>query len=158
MGLQMDFSMLGAMDILDIAIFVENEAEDHYEQLETWARARGNESAAAFFKRMAGFEVLHRRQIADLRQELFGDTPPRYTDSAAWDVEAPDWDAVGPTLTLRQAMEIGVEAETKAHDYYEGAKEWARDARVEELLDTLARAELMHRRLIEDEMARLEDD
>lgn len=157
MGLEIDFSMLDAMDVLDIAIFVEDEAEDHYEQLETWARTRGNEEAAAFFKRMAGFEVLHRRQISDLRSELFGETPPRYTDSAAWEVEAPDWEALGETLTLRQAMEIGVGAETKAHDYYAGAMDYVKDAKVEELLDGLAKAELMHRRLIEEEMARLED-
>ena len=156
MVLEIDFSMLDAMDILDIAIFVENEAEESYEQLETWASARGNEEAAAFFKRMAGFEVLHRRQISDLRAELFGETPSRYTDSAAWEVEAPDWDALGETLTLRQAMEIGVGAETKAHDYYAGAMDYVTDAKVEELLDGLAKAELMHRSLIEEEMARLE--
>ena len=66
MGLQVDFSRLDAQDVLDIAIQVEQEAEDNYEQLATWLAADGNDETARFFKKMAGFEAKHREQLAAL--------------------------------------------------------------------------------------------
>lgn len=155
MGLTLDFSKLDAMDALDIAVFVEAEAADAYEQLAGFMDAKGEAEAADFFRRMIRLEQLHGVQVAALRRDLYGDAPARYTHNIAWEVEAPDFDRVGPSLDLRQAYEIALGAETRAHDFYAGAVEYARDDRVEELLEGLRKAELEHQRILREEMAKL---
>lgn len=155
MGVDLDFSKLTAMDVLDLAIYVENEAEDNYEQLVTWMKQQGNDEAAAFFKRMAGLEEVHRRQISAVRVELFGEASPTTTNAYAWEVETPDFDSIPANVSLRKAYEIAIGAETKAHDYYAGALEYASDPKMIELLKDLRDAELKHRALLEKEMATL---
>jgi rubrerythrin len=56
MALQVDFSRLDQQDVLDLAIQVEQEAEDSYLQLADWVGSDGNREASEFFARMAGFE------------------------------------------------------------------------------------------------------
>jgi rubrerythrin len=155
MVLDLDFSKLDAMDALDLAVFVEAEAAEAYEQLAGFMDAQGEGDAADFFRRMIRLERLHGEQVAALRRELFGDTPARYTHNIAWEVEVPDVDSLGATVDLRRAYEIALGAETRAHDFYAGAVEYARNDKVEELLDGLRKAELEHQRILREEMAKL---
>ena len=155
MGLDFDFSRLDAQDILDLAVFVEEEARDHYEQLETWMRQGGSDEAAKFFGKMVVLEANHLKVVTDKRKALFGDAPPRHTSNIAWEVEAPDYDSIGASLTLEQAFEIARGAEQRAHDYYAGAIDFATDPQVADLLEELRKAELEHLRLLDDWQSRL---
>ena len=157
MGLDLDFSKLDGMDVLDLAVYVEAEAAEYYEQLAAFMDAQGDAAAGDFFRRMIRLERLHGAQIAALRGELFGDRPSRYTHNIAWEVEAPDFDAAGKGLDLRRAYEIALGAETRAFDFYAGALEYARDGKVEELLATLRDAEADHQRMLRDGLAKLPD-
>jgi rubrerythrin len=139
MGMEFDFSMLQPMDILDMAIWVEAEAEGHYEQLASWAEGSADPQVVKFLTRMAGLEALHRQQIQELRQRKFGD----------------DYDKVYDNMSMRQALEIALEAEGKAHDYYAGAQEYISDSEALTLLEGLRKAELEHQRLLRDEISRL---
>jgi rubrerythrin len=154
MGLQVDFSRLDAQDVLDIAIQVEHEAEDNYEQLATWLAADGNDEAARFFKKMAGFEAKHREQLTAKRTALFGDAPPRHSDNAAWEVEQPAYEAIGSAVTLDQAFELAMDAERRAGDYYGEALEYAADPQVIELFEALKKAEFDHLRMLREQRAR----
>ncbi len=154
MGVDFDFSMLDAMDVLDIAVFIEREARDNYEQLATWSEAKSPE-AAAFFRRMAGLEALHERQVAERRAAVFGTTPARYTDSAAWEVETPDYAHVGPTFAMAQALRLALAAEERAEAYYRGVLEYVRDPQTEQFLAFLADSEVEHQRLLKGEIAKL---
>jgi len=156
MGMKLDFSMLQPMDILDLAIAVEREAKSHYEQLASWARAEGGGAVVDFLHRMAGLEELHRSQLAELRQQKFGDTPPNYTENLAWEVEAPDYDSVGPDMSLRQALELARDAEMRAYEYYTEAAEYLSDPESLELIGKLRDSELDHKRLLEEQIAKLE--
>ncbi len=155
MGMQLDFSMLKPMDILDLAISVEEEARAHYEQLASWAESRGGGPVVDFLHRMAGLEELHRSQLAELRQKRFGDTPRNYTENLAWDVESPDYDSVGPGMTLKQALELARDAEMRAYEYYTEAGEYLNDPEALELIARLRDSELDHKRLLEEQIARL---
>ncbi|MCP4897011.1 MAG: ferritin family protein [bacterium] len=155
MAVELDFSKLSAMDVLDLAIYVENEAEDNYEELVSWMKRQGNEEAASFFKRMAGLEELHRRQITKVRIELFGEAAPTTTNAHAWEVETPDFDAIPADVSLKAAYEIAIGVEIKAHDYYAGALEYATDPKMVSLLENLRDAELKHKALLEKEMGAL---
>jgi hypothetical protein len=106
---------------------------------------------------MVGREERHKEQLEVQRRELFGDAPPRHDVVAVpWEVEAPDYDRVGKTLDLRGALEMALEMETKAHDYYAQAKEYAQDERVAELLEGFRLAEAEHQRLVREQLGRLE--
>ncbi len=155
MGLHVDFSRLDAQDVLDLAIQVEQEAEDNYEQLSSWLAADGNTAAAEFFTKMAGFEAKHRQQLVQRREQMFGDAPPRHSDDAPWEVEQPDYAAIGRAMTLEQAFELAMEAERRAGDYYGGALDYASDPAVVDLFRALKRAELEHLRLLEEQRAKL---
>ena len=153
MGLDFDFSKLNAMDILDIAIYVEREAAANYEELATWCTKNAPDSAA-FFVRMAGWEKLHGDQLSRRRLALFGDTPPNYSDAGAWEVETPDYNKVGPSVSLPDALQLALEAEKQAEIYYSEAIEFITDDETVFILENLRDAEVEHQRLLEVEMAK----
>jgi rubrerythrin len=152
MGVEFDFSKLNAMDVLDLACFFEREAAGTYEQLASWAE-QNSPSAAEFFERMARLESAHDSQIEERRRELFGDQPARYTDAAPWEVEVPDFDKVGASLTLEQAYSLALGAEERAEAYFRQAVEHISDPEAVRILETLAEEELEHQRLLKSEMA-----
>jgi len=154
MALQVDFSRLDQQDVLDLAIQVEQEAEDSYLQLADWVGSDGNREASEFFTRMAGFEARHRQQLVSRRQELFGDAPPRHSGKAAWEVEQADYDRIGRAVGLEQAFELGMEAERRAGQYYSEAVAYASDPKVVDLFRTLAKAEEDHVRMLQSQRDR----
>lgn len=154
MPLEVDFSRLDAQDVLDLAIQVEQEAEDDYQQLADWSASDGNQEVSDFFARMAGFEAKHRQQIEEKRRALFGDAPPRHSNVAPWQVEEPDYGEVAADLTLERAFEVAIAAERRAGEYYGGALEYASDPVVIELFQDLQRAEEDHLRMLRAQRAR----
>jgi rubrerythrin len=126
MGVEFDFSKLDAMDVLDIACFIEREAAGNYEQLASWAE-RNSPAAAEFFERMARLEGQHDSQIEQRRRAVFGDRPSRYTDAAPWEVEVPDFEKVGASFTLEQAYALALGAEERAETYFRQAVDYISD-------------------------------
>lgn len=153
MGLQFDFSMLDAMDILDIATYVEREAASNYEELASWCRKESPETAD-FFMRMAGWENRHGDQLVQLRKGLYGDTPPKFTDTGAWEVETPDYGKVGSALSITEALQVAFEAERNAERYYSEAIDYITDDKTIFLLENLRDSEVEHQRLLKEEMAK----
>jgi rubrerythrin len=155
MALQIDFSRLDPQDVLDLAIHVEEEAEENYQQLAAWMEADGNREVAGFFTRMANLERHHRDQLAEQRQQLYGDTPPRHSSRAVWEVEQPDYDDMERALSLEQAFELAIGAEQRAGEYYGSAIDYASDPNVIELFESLKRAEEEHLRLLREQRAKV---
>jgi rubrerythrin len=153
MGVDFDFSKLDAMDVLDLACFIEREAAQNYEQLASWAE-RNSPEAATFFERMARLEGQHDSQIVERRKALFGDQPARYTDCAPWEVEVPDYDDVGTSFTVEDALHLALGAEERAEAYYRKAVEFISDPQTVAVLEELADEEVEHQRLLKREMAR----
>jgi rubrerythrin len=154
MVLSIDFSRLDAQDVLDLAIHVEEEAEDNYEQLATWMTADDNHEVAAFFTKMAGLERRHRDQLADRRRQLYGEAPPRHSARAVWEVEQPDYDALGDQVSMEHAFELAMSAERQAGEYYGTALEYASDQQVIALFRDLKKAEEEHLRLLSEQRAK----
>ena len=150
-----DFSMLQPMDILDLAIYVEEEAEAHYEQLASWAQGKSDAQVVEFLHKMAEREALHRNQIQELRRRKFDDTPPNFSENIAWEVESPDYDKVRDEMDILQALGLALQSEVNAHDYYEKAQEFLSDDESLKLVEGLRLSELEHQRLLEKEIARL---
>ena len=153
MTIELDFSKLRGPDVLDMAIAIEDEAMIYYEELADWVGADKPE-VADFFKRMAVREKRHHDQIVAQRERLFPGTTKSHADQVSWAVEAPDYDAVPDDVTLRQAFDIAMDAETRAHDFYAGALDYASDDKLAELFEGLRQAEEDHQRMLREEMAK----
>lgn len=155
MGLDIDFSKLKPHDVLDLAIFAEREAQDHYELLATMMRTRANEHAAGFFHRMAGLEKVHHDQLVARRNALFPGAVANLADRWFWGIEAPDYSAAAADIGVRDAYEFALESEVRAHDYYAEAKNHLTEPAVNSLFEELRLAEADHQRLLRDEIAKL---
>lgn len=154
MALVVDFSKMDGRDALDIAIVIEDEAQLAYEHLAEWVQSDGNTDAAEFFSRMAIREKRHKKEITERRKELFGDAPTRHDEDAPWQAEVPDYESLGRDVTLKEAFDVAMGAETRAHDFYAEAIDYIDDETVVELFDWLRKAEIEHQRMLTEEMAR----
>jgi rubrerythrin len=153
MALELDFGKLSGTDVLDMAIAIEDEAELYYQQLAGWV-GEDKKEVHDFFLRMATRERRHHDQIAAQRERLYGDAPKSNAEKVSWAVEMPDFDKVPTDATLRNAFEVAMESETRAHDFYAGALDYVTDEKVADLFEGLRQAEAEHQRLLQEEMAR----
>jgi len=151
----LDPSALDMRDALDLAILVEEEARERYEEFVLQMEATESADPAAFFRHMAENESKHGKALAEKRRALFGDAPRRVDRSMLWDEEAPAYETVRAFMTVRQAMEVALGAEKKAQSFFTSARASVRDAGVAALFEELGREELMHQELVERELAKL---
>jgi len=153
-----DFSTLSLQDALDLAILIEEEAKERYEEFAENLKVHHTPDAAQFFVTMAGNEAKHGADLLMRRQALFGDAPTRVSRGMLWDVEAPDYDQPRMFMTARQAMEVALASEVKAHDYFDAALAHINDADVRVLFEELRAEEVEHQELVKSVMARIPED
>ena len=155
MASELDYSTLEMKDALDLAILIEEEARERYEEFVLQMEETRSDEAAAFFRTMARYETKHGRALAERRQKMFGNAPCRVSRSMVWEEEAPAYESVRAFLTAREAMLVALEAERKAKTFFEGVLPHAKDSAVASLLDELRREEITHEALVERELAKL---
>jgi rubrerythrin len=152
---RIDFSRLPLRDALDLSILVEEEAKDRYEELADQMTLHHNVDAARFFLRMVQVELTHELALTRRRRELCGDEPRTVTREMIFDVEAPDYGDARATMTVRQALEMAFEGETKARAFFEAALKHAENPEVREFLTHLRDEEKEHQRLVQAQIAKL---
>jgi erythrin-vacuolar iron transport family protein len=150
-----DFSQLSTQDALDLAILIEEEAEERYQELAHQMDLHHTPDAAGFFRLMAGNEARHGEQLARRRTEQFGAAPRRVTRGMLWDVEAPDYDEARAFMSPRRAMETALRCEEKAHAFFAGALGAIRDPAARALFEDLRDEETCHQELVGRELAKL---
>jgi len=158
MSRSIDFSKLTLQDALDLAILVEDEARERYEELADQMDAHRTPEAAAFFRFMVTNEAKHGEQLLERRRALFGDAPANVSRDMLWDVEAPDYDQARAFMSARSAMMVALASETKAHDYFVAALEHVTDSEVRSLFQELRDDEKVHEDLVRKELAKLPPD
>jgi len=156
MTANIDFTTLSAQDVLDLAILVEDEAAERYEELAHQLETHRTPEAAAFFRTMVRNEATHRARLLERRTRLYGDAPRAVSRAMLWDVEAPEYDEARAFMSVRQAMETALRSEEKAHAYFVAALVHVREPEVRALLEELRDDEVLHQEMIRREMARLE--
>jgi rubrerythrin len=154
MGLSMDFSKLKPHDVLDLAIFAEEEAEEQYEYFATLMETGRNGELAEFFHKMAGREKRHRDQLAERRQALYPDARPNLANRAVWGVEAPYGAKAESSMPLADAFKLALDSEKRAQEYYATALQQALQPTVAVLFESLRKAEVEHQCLLEQEQAK----
>lgn len=153
-----DFANLTLRDALDLAILVEEEARDRYEEFADQMEQHRTPEAARFFRFMVDNEEKHRIALASKRAEDFGDEPCSVTRSMIFDVEAPDYDEVRAFMTERDALAAALAAEEKAFAFFENALPSIGDPQVRELFTELRDEEMEHQELVKRQIAKAPED
>ena len=153
-----DFAKLSLMDALDLAILVEDEAQERYEEFAAQMDQHRMPQAAQFFRYMVENEAKHGRELLARRVQRFGDAPRSVTRAMIFDVEAPDYDAARAFMSPRKSMEAALASEVKAHSFFVSALPSLKDAEVRALFEELRDEEIEHQELVKIELAKLPPD
>jgi erythrin-vacuolar iron transport family protein len=153
-----DFESLSLRDAMDLAVLIEEEARDRYDELAAQLVLHHTPAAADFFSRMVRIEEMHRRALVEKRAETFGSQPIRVTREMIFDVEAPDYDQVRENMTQRRALMTALESEQKAYEFFKQALRYIIRNDVKVLFEGLCAEELHHQKLVKEELARLPPD
>ncbi|MEW6338874.1 MAG: ferritin family protein [Acidobacteriota bacterium] len=154
MPIPIDFSKLGPQDVLDLASFIEHEAEERYLTFAAHLEVHGDTDGSSFFRRMAALEGGHGAQIEGRRVARFADLPGRVRDAVEWDVEGPRLDRSRTSLAVDEAFVMALASEVRARDFFAAALEHMTEARTAAMLAELHADEVGHVRMIEEEMSR----
>jgi rubrerythrin len=157
MSVDIDFSNLSIKDALDLAILVEEEAEERYRELADNLEFHNTKDAARFFRFMVTCEAKHGDELSAKRQELFGDQPVSVDRSLLWDVEAPGFEVAKTFMTIQDALEVALAAETKALKFFDAALPEVEDPEVRELFTELRQEEVEHMQMVRDQMTKTPD-
>lgn len=149
------FSNLSLKDALDLAILVEEEAQERYEDFAAQMEQHRTPEAARFFRYMAQNESKHGLELSARRAELFSDAPRTVSRAMIYDVEAPDFDAARAFMSPRAAMAAALASEVKAHDFFVAALPGIQDPAVRALFEELRDEEVEHQELVQAELAKL---
>jgi rubrerythrin len=150
MAATVDFATLSLQDALDLAILVEQEAEERYLEFVDQMEQHHTPEAAKFFATMARNEQKHGEELRARRHSLFGDAPSRVKRAMLWDVEAPDYDQPRAFMSARQAMDTALLSETKAHEFFVLAIPHLSDPEVKRLFQELRDEEVLHQSLVQE--------
>ncbi|HEX7409365.1 MAG TPA: ferritin family protein [Candidatus Binatia bacterium] len=150
-----DFTKLSLQDALDLAILIEEQAQERYEEFTRQMELHHTPEAAAFFRHMAENEAQHATQLSERRTRMFANAPRKVTAAMLWDVEAPEYDEARAFMTPRQAMETALRSEEKAHAFFVAALPRITDPQVKALFEELRDEEVIHQNLVKNELAKL---
>ncbi|HEX9243669.1 MAG TPA: ferritin family protein [Anaeromyxobacter sp.] len=154
--MSLDFRTLDLKDALDLAISIEEEAKERYDVFVSQVGGgRYPGDAADMFRLMAGYETKHCAELATRRRALFGDAPRRIDKESIDDVEAPDRGTPRVFMSARQAMEVALASEEKAHAFFDGALPHVADPKVKALFEELRKEEEEHIRLVRQRLEKL---
>ena len=154
----LDLARFDLQDALDLAILIEEEARDRYEELAAQMENQHTAEAAEFFRQMINNEAKHGEELAVRRRDLFGDAPRRVDRSLLWDVEAPSYETVRAFMTLREALTVALEAEVKAYNFFSQALSLPIAAPVKKLFEELKQEEVLHQELVNKQLSKLPPD
>ena len=149
-----DFAKLTLLDALDLAILIEEEARERYEEFADQMEIHHTPEAAVFFRFMSTNEERHRLELMERRVALFEDAPRSVTRNMLFDVEAPDYDEARAFMTARQALASALRSEVKAYDFFTAALPRVSDGGVRDLFEELREEEVDHRRMVEEQLDR----
>jgi len=153
-----DFSTLSLQDALDLAILIEEEAAERYEELAEQMEAHHTPDAGEFFRTMIKNEKKHGSDLAKRRAEMFGDAETKVDRSMLWEVEAPGYDSVEMFMSAGRALSVALDSEKKAFQFFVDALEHITDGEVKALFEELRDEELAHQDLVLKELAKLPDE
>ena len=131
------------------AYAMEIEAVERYAQFAEQLEAHNNREVADLFRKLSHIESLHAKRILD---EMRWPSMPALTPAYAWETaEGPEtapFDALHYLMQPYHALEIALQCEQQAQEYYEGIAAGSAPLRVRAAAAEMAEEEREHVRLI----------
>lgn len=155
MSTDIDFKNLNLRDTLDLAIAIEEEAKERYDEFSEQLDAHHNPEVAKFFRFMSANEIKHAEVLSAQRAELFSDEASTADTSVLFDIEAPDYDGARAFMSINDALELSLSSEIKAYEFYHQALPSVDDENVKKLFARLRDEEVKHQTMIKEIMAKL---
>jgi rubrerythrin len=152
MSHDIDFSQLSLRDVLDLAISIEEEAKERYDDFAAQMDSHKTPEVAKFFRFMAANEIKHAEKIAEMRHTMFGDDPSTADRSMLFEIEAPEFDKVRAFMSMQAALDVAMQSEVKAYEFYDQALPEVTDADTRELFVELRDEEARHQEMIREVM------
>lgn len=153
-----DFATLPLKDALDLAVLIEDEARERYEEFADQMTKHRNFAAASFFRFMASNEEKHGSELLARRVQLFKDALSAVSRQMIFDVEAPEYDEVRAFMTPREALQAAYRAEKKAYAFFNEAIPRISDPEVKKLFEELRGEEVQHQTLVLIELEKTPPD
>jgi len=153
----LDFANLSLLDALDLAVLVEEEAMERYGELAEQLEQHNTDEAARFFRFMEKNEAKHRAALLEQRTARFPDEPRVVRREMLFDIEAPEYDEARVFMSVRDALDTAMRAETKARAFFEGALDELEDPDVRALFVELRDEEIEHQELVQKQIDKLGD-
>ncbi len=153
-----DFAALSLRDALDLAILIEEEARERYEEFADQMDLHHTPEAARFFRFMAGNEEKHRAELAERRRVIFRNSPSAVTRQMIFEIEAPEYDEARAFMTARQALQSAFRSEKKAYAFFSGALKHVTEPTVKSLFEELRGEEIQHQKLVLAELEKTPPD
>ncbi len=153
MPIKIDFSNLNLQDALDLAILIEEEAQERYEEFSRQVGSSYTGDAGTFFDFMAKNEAKHKAELIVQRNKIFGNAPSvvsRFMIDEIQGTEAPDFDMARSFMSPRHALEVALSCEVKAFNFFENALKHLKNEEVIKLFTELKAEEIHHQNLIKD--------
>ena len=157
MAAELDVAALTLQDALDLAVLIEKEAEERYRVFVAQLGGGERGDAAEFFAMMARNEQRHGADLAERRRALFGEAPSRVSAEMLEEVEAPGMDKPRSYMSTRHALEVAMECEVKAYDFFNEALPRIGDPEVRKLFEALRDEEALHQALLNEQKAKYPD-
>ena len=149
----------------DVALFLahavrlEADAGETYERLAAQMEERANVQVAALFRQFAGYCRQHLAEACERAEREVGGVPRLRAEDYRWpDGRSPETPV--PTdllrLTVRGALEMALDTERRACDFYSAVAGQTRSAEVQELAQEFAEEEAGHVEALERWMEKLD--
>lgn len=161
MSQKLDFSNISLQDALDLSILAEDESKVRYQELAEQIGSSHSEDAAGFFLYMARNEEKHCRHLTEKRMKLFGTQTSTLSQTMRDEMlfaKAPPYDEVRIFMSLKSALNMALESEKKAYDFYNKILSQVKNDEVKKLLIELRDDESYHQKLITDQVNQSSDD
>lgn len=153
--MSLDLARLDLRDALDLAILMEEEARQRYQDFSKLVGGRYTGDASDVFQLMASYEEKHGEQLTSRRRALFPDAARRVTIEMLDDLEAPDRGAPRVYMSARDAVEVALRSEEKAWTFFDQAEKVVQDLGVRQLFQELRDEEAEHKQLLRRRLAKL---
>lgn len=150
-----DPSELTLKDALDLAILIEDEARDRYQEFAHQMELHHTEEAARFFRFMAENEAHHGSELRQRRLRLFGGQPASIDPNSGYEVEAPEYQEARAFMSIREAMEVALAAERKAWSFFDEALRQISDPEIRKLFEELREEEVEHQKMVLEQLEKL---
>ena len=143
-------------DFMARAYAMEIEAIERYAQFAEQLEAHNNKEVAKLFRKLSQIEMLHAKRILEeMRWPTTPALPPAYAWETAEGPETAPFEALHYLMQPYHALEIALQCEHQAQQYYEGIAASRAPRRVRDVAAEMAQEEREHVRLIRAWLAKL---